>query len=211
MTAAGGVPAAAMPGAIGGPPGAAAAAVVGLPPFTTKLLRRSFAIDIVPPVVLLIALATKSLWLLTFDHVISGGTWTGFDLFMGLVLSRVLRLLEVPARVEVAKRLTPTTFFILPSLAGTAVTAGIYLAQSESKFDPSSPWIIAAGVVVLLMTVQAFVIFMPNSVRIFSELGKVKPDTAKIARLNMRNIRLAGVQALLQLGIILIMAHLAVY
>jgi hypothetical protein len=34
---------------------------------------------------------------------------------------------------------------------------------------------------------------------------------ATTARLNMRNIRLAGVQALLQILIILIMAHLAVY
>jgi hypothetical protein len=52
---------------------------------------------------------------------------------------------------------------------------------------------------------------MPNGVRIFIELAKRQPDTGLIARLNMRNIRLAGVQALLQVLIILIMAHLAVY
>lgn len=187
------------------------ATAVGLPPYTGRLLRWSFAIGVVPPVALVIALAAKSLFLLTFVHVITGGTWTGFDLFMGLVMSRVLRSLEIPARVEVAKRLTPTTFFILPSLAATAVTAGIYLAQAENKFDLGSPWIIAAGAVVVLLTVQGFGIFMPNSVRIFIELAKHQPDTAKIARLNMRNIRLAGLQAAFQLGIILIMAHLAVY
>jgi len=115
-----------------------------------------------------------------------------------------MRSLDVPARVEIAKRLTPTTFFILPSMAAVAVTSGIYLAQVEDKFDLSSPWIIAAGVVVLIL-------IMPNGVRIFIELAKRQPDTGLIARLNMRNIRLAGVQALLQVLIILIMAHLAVY
>lgn len=187
------------------------AALTGLPPYTATLLRWSFAIGLIPPVALVVALAARSILLLTFVHVLSGGTWTGFDLFMGLVMSRVLRSLEIPQRVEVAKRLTPTTFFILPSLAATAITAGIYLAQAEGKFDLGSPWILAAGIVVVLLTVQGFGIFMPNSVRIFIELAKHQPDTARIARLNMRNIRLAGLQALFQVAIIVIMAHLAVY
>jgi hypothetical protein len=182
-----------------------------LPPYTSRLLLWSFAIGVLPPLVLIVAVASKSLYLLTFIHVISGGTWTGFDIFMGVVMSRVLRTLDVPARVEIAKRLTPTTFFILPSLAAVAVTAGIYLAQTENKFDLGSPWIIAALVVVLILTAQGFGIFMPNGVRIFIELAKVKPDTGLIARLNMRNVRLSGVQALLQVLILLIMAHLAVY
>jgi hypothetical protein len=211
MTSIGSVPAIGVPDAVAASPSPPGRSAVGMPPYTGRLLRWSFAIGIVPPAVLVLALVTKSFYLLTFVHVITGGTWTGFDLFMGLVMSRVLRSLDIAARVEVAKRLTPTTFFILPSLAGTAITAGIYLAQAEGKFDLGSPWIVATGIVVLLLTVQGFGIFMPNSVRIFIELGKVRPDTAKIARLNMRNIRLAGLQAAFQLGIILIMAHLAVY
>jgi hypothetical protein len=211
MTSIGSVPAIGVPDAVAASPSPPGRSAVGMPPYTGRLLRWSFAIGIVAPVALLVALITKSFFLLTFVHVITGGTWTGFDLFMGLVMSRVLRSMDIAARVEVAKRLTPTTFFILPSLAGTAITAGIYLAQAEGKFDLGSPWIIATGIVVLLLTVQGFGIFMPNSVRIFIELGKVRPDTAKIARLNMRNIRLAGLQAAFQLGIILIMAHLAVY
>lgn len=182
-----------------------------LPPYVTKLFRWSFAIGILPPVALVLAVAGKSLLALDYVHVITGGTWTGFDIYMGVVMTRILRSLEVPARVEVAKRLTPTTFFILPSLAAVAITSGIYLAQALGKFDLRSPWIQAAGVVVLILTAQGFGIFMPNGVRIFLELAKVKPDTAKIARLNMRNIRLAGSQAVFQVAIILIMAHLAIY
>jgi hypothetical protein len=182
-----------------------------LPPYTRRLLLWSFAIGIIPPLVLIAAVASKSLYLLTFTHVFTGGTWTGFDIFMGVVMTRVMRSLDVPARVEVAKRLTPTTFFIMPSLAAVAVTAGVYLAQTENKFDLSSPWIIAALVIVAILIAQGFGIFMPNGVRIFIELAKLKPDTGLIARLNMRNIRLSGVQALLQVLILLIMAHLAVY
>ena len=114
----------------------------GMPPYTRKLLAWSFSIGIIPPVVLIAAVSTKSLYLLDYVHVICGGTWTGFDIFMGVVMTRIMRSLDLPARVEVAKRLTPTTFFILPSLAATAITAGIYLAQSEAKFDMSSLWII---------------------------------------------------------------------
>ncbi len=183
----------------------------GLPPYTNRLLSWSFAVGVLPPIVLIAALAMRSLFLLDYVHVITGGTWTGFDIFMGVVMTRVMRTMEIPQRVEVAKRLTPTTFFILPSFAAVAITSGIYLAQDLGKFDLSSPWIIAAGVVVLVLAGQGFGVFMPNGVRIFIELAKVKPDTAKIARLNMRNLRLAGSQAIFQVAIILIMAHLAIY
>ncbi len=85
-----------------------------LPPFTKRLLQWSFAVGIIPPIALVVALAAKSLYFLDYVHVICGGTWTGFDLYMGLVMTRILRSLEIPARVEIAKRLTPTTFFIIP-------------------------------------------------------------------------------------------------
>jgi hypothetical protein len=182
-----------------------------LPPCTKKLLTWSFTIGVIPPIVLILALSLNSQYLLDYVHVICGGTWTGFDIFMGVVMTRIMRLLEIPQRVEIAKRLTPTTFFIIPSLAATAITAGIYLAQSEAKFDLSSPWIIAAGIVVLILTVQGFGVFMPNGIRIFLELAKTAPDNSKIAKLNMQNIRLSGSQAIFQVIIILIMAHLAMY
>jgi hypothetical protein len=182
-----------------------------LPPFTKNLLRWSFAVGIVPPIVLVVALAANSLYLLDYVHVICGATWTGFDLYMGLVMTRILRSLEIPARIEVAKRLTPTTFFIIPSLAATAITSGIYLAQTLGKFDLGNPWIMGAGVVVLILIAQGFGVFLPNGIRIFLELAKTRPNTELISRLTMRNLRLAASQAVFQVIIILIMAHLAVY
>ena len=181
------------------------------PAYTGRLLSWSFIVAIIPPAVLAIALYSKSLLLLQYTHVITGGTWTGFDLFMGVIMSMVFRSLEPPARVEVAKRLTPLNFFVMPSLAAVAITAGVYLAQDLGTFNLSSPWIIAAGVVVVILTVQGFGVFLPNSLRIFIEVSKPNPDTQKIIKLNMRNIRLAGSQAAFQLAIIFIMAHIAVY
>jgi hypothetical protein len=183
----------------------------GLPPYTKSLLKWSFAIGVIPPVALVAALALKSLYMLDYVHVLTGGAWTGFDLYTGLILSRILRSLEVPARVEVAKRLTPTTFFILPSLSAVAITAGIYLAQKLGEFNLNDPWILAAGAIVIILVAQGFGIFLPNGVRIFLELAKAKPDPALISKLTMRNVRLAASQAVFQILIILVMAHLAVY
>lgn len=183
----------------------------GLPPFTYRLLGWSFGIAILPPIVLVGAIAIGSQYLLDYTHVITGGTWTGFDIYSGVVLSRILRSLDIPARVEVAKRLTPTTFFIIPSLAATAITSGIYLAQSEGKFNLGDPWIIAAGIVVMILTGQGFGVFLPNGLRIFLELAKKAPNRELISKLTIRNVRLSGSQGAFQIVLILIMAHLAIY
>lgn len=183
--------------------------VRGLPPFTMNLLKWSFVIALLPPIALIIALWLNDFFLLNYVHVITGGTWTGFDLFMGLVMSRILRSLDIAQRVEVAKRLTPTTFFMIPSLAATAIASGIYTAQKLGYFNLASPLIIFSGVVVLILSAQGLGIFMPNGLRIFIELSKSSPDREKIAKLNMQNIRLAGSQAFFQVVLILIMARLA--
>lgn len=182
----------------------------GFPAYTGSLLLWSFILGIVPPFALIYALSVKSLVLIEYIHVITGGTWTGFDLFMGLIMSMIFRTLEPNARVEVAKRLTPLNFFAVPSLATVAIVAGIYLAMDLGTFVLTSPWIIAAGIVVIVLTAQGFGIFLPNSIRIFIEVSKPNPDIQRIIRLNSWNIRLAGVQAAFQILIIFIMAHIAV-
>ncbi len=135
--------------------------------------------------------------------------WTGFDLFMALILGRVLRSLDIAGRVEVAKRLTPSTFFILPSLAATTITAGIYLAMSLGVFNLTYLWIVAALLIVTILTVQGFVILMPNSMRIFIELATPNPSKERIAKLNGINIRLAGVQGVFQIVIVFIMVNIS--
>lgn len=89
----------------------------------------SYATLIVPIAGLIIALVTTDLRLLIYTHVITGGTWTGIDLFMGLVMTRVMKGLNPEARTEVVKRLVPLLLFFMPVLAGVAITSGIILAQ----------------------------------------------------------------------------------
>ncbi len=176
---------------------------------TRRILLREFLLALVPAVAFVVVLAFGNLVYLDYVHVLSGGTWTGIDLFMGLVMSRVMRSLAVPQRAEVAKRLTPRTLFLLPSLAGTAITSGIYLAMAEGRFSLSDPWILAAGGVVLVLLVQGLGMLLPNNVRILLEVQKDHPDAEKIVRLNRRNLRISGSQAVFQFAIILIMANLA--
>jgi len=47
---------------------------------------------------------------------------------------------------------------------------------------------------------------LPNSVRIWRELRRPEPDRERIVRLNRINIWLAGMQGLMQIAIILVMA-----
>lgn len=178
------------------------------PPYTSKLLLQSFILSLVPPLVLIGAILSKNLTILIYTHVMSGALWTGFDLFMAIIMGRVLRMLDIQGRVEVVKRLTPSTFFIMPSLAATTITAGIYLAMTLQIFNLSNYWIILALAIVTLLGIQGFVIFMPNGMRIFIELAKPNPNRERIAKLNGLNIRLSGIQGVLQIAIIFVMVNL---
>ena len=55
------------------------------------LTPSSYATLLTPIIVLVIPIALHNRVLLDYTHVICGGTWTGIDLFMGLVMSRIMR------------------------------------------------------------------------------------------------------------------------
>jgi len=178
-------------------------------PVRTLVTPTSFLTLAIPIAVLVVALLTQSRLLLDYTHVICGGTWTGIDLFMGLVMSRVMKGLAPDARAEVVKRLVPLMLFLMPALASVAITAGVYLAQWEGLLDIHSPLIIAAGIIVLILSIQGFGILLPTEIRVFLELIKPNPDRDKIVKLGMRNIMVSGSQAIFQIAIIFVMANLA--
>jgi hypothetical protein len=169
----------------------------------------SSLIVIIPAILVAIVILVKNLTILDYTHVLLGGTWTGIDLFMGLVLSRVMIKMSVGARIEFIKRLVPMMLFFMPTIASLAITAGIYLAWYEGIFKLSYPVIIAAGIIVVILVITGFGVFLPNELRILLELRKGSPDTGKISRLAMINFRLSGVQAAFQFAIIFIMANIA--
>jgi hypothetical protein len=180
-----------------------------VPAPSTRIAGPSSILTLVIPILALVAaLQTRSVLLLDYVHVITGGTWTGVDLFMGLVMSRVMRGLLPEARAEIIKKLVPIMLFFMPALASVAITAGVYLA-GWLGLDLFSPPIIAAAIIVIILGVQGFGLIMPNEVRIFLELRKDKPNVDKIVKLGMRNIYLSGSQTIFQIAIIFVMAYLA--
>ncbi|MBI2863718.1 MAG: hypothetical protein HYX94_04060 [Chloroflexi bacterium] len=147
--------------------------------------------------------------LVNYVHVMTGVLWTGIDLFMGFVLGPVLGMMEPRERVAVFKRLIPRMTFLMPVLAGVTSTAGIQLAQQMGSFSLDRPWTVAALVIVAVLTVQGFGVLLPNEIRIFQQLLSPTPDTEKVSLLGMRNARLGGIQGVLQLAIIFVMAMMA--
>jgi len=169
----------------------------------------SSLIAIIPASLTTVVILLRNLTILDYTHVLLGGTWTGIDLFMGLVMSRVMIKMSPGARIELIKRLVPMMLFFMPTIASLAITAGIYLASYEGLFKLSYPVIIAAGIIVLILVVIGFGVLFPNELRIVLELRKNSPNTGKISRLAMINFRLSGVQAAFQFAIIFIMANIA--
>jgi len=161
---------------------------------------------IIPIAALIFALNRPTLTPLNYVHVMAGALWTGIDLFMGLILGPVLGGVGPQERANVFKRLTPKMTFFMPVIAGVTTTAGIYLAQRMGIFVLTSPKILASLIIVAILTIQGFGILLPNEIRILRQLLSDKPDIEKIGKLGMRNARLGGIQGILQLSIILVMA-----
>ncbi len=196
-------------GNMGGGPAAPPPSGTAALPAVPILTWRAPLFVLVPVVALVAALASRSALYLDYVHVMSGALWTGFDVSMGIVIGPILRRLDPPLRAQFVQRLVPTTLFLLPALAAVAVTAGIYLAASEGIFNLGYLTIQVAGILVVLLTVQGFGLFLPNSVRIVLELRRARPDIARVGRIGLLNARLAGVQAVFQVVLIFVMANLA--
>lgn len=165
------------------------------------------------PVVMIVALFTSSFFWLNWIHVLSGSLWTGADLFMGFMLGPVMRRLQPPQRAAVISYLVPRTMLYFPMVSLTASTAGWIMAAHLGFLAPSSSnfwWAIGALVIVTLLTIQGLGIFLPNSIRMWIEMRKPQPEVAKVGRLARVNFSLAGLQAVFQVAIIIIMSRFVV-
>lgn len=162
------------------------------------------------PAAMFLAMGIKSVYLLNWVHVLSGVLWTGADLFMGFILGPVLRSLDRDTRTRVIAYLVPRTLLYFPVVALTAGTAGWHLAGWMGLTMPEHPkhmWAMVSLSLVLLMTVVGVCLLLPNSVRIWMALKSPNPDRDKITRLNRYNIWLSGGQGVMQVAMILVMAH----
>jgi len=172
------------------------------------IMRRGIPLSLVPIFLLIIVLLIRNFYFLEYFHAVAGSIWTGIDLFMGIFIAHIMRGLRPDQRTEIAMRLTPIMLFFMPAIATSTITAGIYVALSL-KIPLFSSYFEVAGVIAVLMIVIGFLIFLPNEVRIFIEILHGAKDVKKIVRLTMINLNLAAVMLVLQITIILIMAHFA--
>ncbi len=155
-------------------------------------------------------IAWGSLWALNFVHVMSGVLWTGIDLFMGFVVGPVMRSLPPPARRAMVLRLMPKMLFLLPTLAIMTGTTGWFHARAIGFLDlgwPEYGWVLAALVLVGVLTVQGLGVLLPSNLLVYFELRKPAPDAARIGRLMRRYVVAVALQGVLQVGMIVVMAR----
>lgn len=158
---------------------------------------------------LAIVVRLNNIWLLNFVHVMFGVLWTGIDLFMGFVVGPILRASPFEARRAIITRLMPKMLFLMPTLSIVTGTAGYYHAKQIGFLDVGYPqfwWVIAALVIVAILTVQGLLVLLPANLLVYLEMRKERPDGARIGRLMKRYIYGTGFQGCLQVAIIVVMA-----
>ena len=156
------------------------------------------------------AILSRNDWFLNFVHVFAGVLWTGIDLFMGFVVGPILRLVDPASRRAIVSLLMPRMIFIMPSLAIITTTAGWYLADWHGYFDLSFPelgWVVAALVIVAVLTVQGLGILLPLNLRVYFEIRSETPDMARVGRWMRVYVWVIASQGLLQIAIVVIMAR----
>jgi len=163
-------------------------------------------------VVMVIAILGPSDWFLNWVHVMSGTLWTGIDLFLGFVIGPVLRTVSFETRRAIITALVPRTLVLMPTLSIITGTAGWFLAVRMGYLDVGYPafyWVVAALVIIAILTVQGLGFLLPTNLRVYVELRKPQPDTAKIARLMKWYIYVVAMQGVMQVAIIVVMARFA--
>jgi hypothetical protein len=181
-------------------------------PKREPLVRQLFWGVLILPVAMFIAFGFHNLYLLDFTHVLSGCLWTGTDIFLGFFIGPVMGRLTAEQRKAIMKWLTPKTILYLPVLAITTGTCGWVMANWDGYLkstDPERFWIYGALIIITILTVQGFGFILPNEIRAYLEIQKESPDVDKLTRFARTINRLAGVQGIFQIAIILVMAQLA--
>ena len=187
-------------------------AAVAIAPEPVRLIRLHYLWYVAAALIVMVAaIVVGNIWFLNWVHVMAGVLWTGIDLFMGFVIGPILRRVDVPVRKAILTQLTPVTLFLLPTLSIITGTAGWFLAVDLGLTRlpwPQFGWIVAALVLVTLMTIQGIGYLLPTSLRICFELQKAQPDGAWIGRVMSRFYYVVASQGVMQVAIIVVMAKL---
>jgi len=162
--------------------------------------------------VMIAAILGNSIWFLNWVHVMTGGLWTGIDLFMGFVIGPVLRRVSLDVRRAMIVGIIPRTLILMPTLSIITSTAGWFLAVRLGFLEVGYPqfwWVIAALAIVTVLTVQGLGYLLPTNLKLYFEILKDQPDPAKLGRWMRTYVRVVAVQGTMQIAIIVVMARFA--
>ena len=179
---------------------------------TAPLRPAYIAVAAVALAAMLVAILGSSLWFLNFVHVMAGSLWTGIDLFMGFVIGPVLRRVSLDTRRAMIAGIIPRTLILMPTLSAITSTAGWFLAVRLGFLDLAYPqfwWVIAALAIVSVLTVQGLGYLLPMNLKLYFEIQKPSPDPEKLTRWMRTYVRVVGVQGVMQIAIIVVMARFA--
>ena len=160
--------------------------------------------------VMILAIMIGNFWFLNLIHVFSSLLWTGIDLFMEFVLGPILRRVDISLRREIARRLTPRTLFIMPTISIISGTTGWFLAVQLGLVAldwPAYGWVAAALVLVSLMTIQGLGFLTPVNALVCLELQKDNPNLSKISKWMNRYFYAVAIQGAMQVAIIVVMTR----
>ena len=166
-------------------------------------------------VALIVIIASNWVFGLDFFHVFAGTLWISTDLFMGFIIGPIMSRLDIPARMVFAKKLMTTMMVVMPTVVICTLTAGWQLARVDNFFTapyaPQHGWILAALIVVALLSILAYTFLEPANIVVLMELRKSEPNGLLIGRMMKRFLYTAGILGVLQLSIIVIMVRLATW
>ena len=160
--------------------------------------------------VMILAIMIGNFWFLNLIHVFSSLLWTVIDLFMEFVLGPILRRVDISLRREIARRLTPRTLFIMPTISIISGTTGWFLAVQLGLVAldwPAYGWVAAALVLVSLMTIQGLGFLTPVNALVCLELQKDNPNLSKISKWMNRYFYAVAIQGAMQVAIIVVMTR----
>jgi hypothetical protein len=96
----------------------------------------------------------------------------------------------------------------LVAFAVVAVGSGAFLATTLPAFAMTSPVMLVTLAIITVLSVLGFGVLLPGEVRMYREMTSEDPDSEIISTIGMRNAKLAGIQGVFQLSIIVVMVYL---
>ena len=161
---------------------------------------------------LVAVIMSRSRFWLDLFHVFCGALWVSTDILTGFLIGPIMNRLDIPARMVFARNLMTKMLVVMPTAVICTVAAGWQLALVDGFFSypyvPKHGLIVAALVVVAILSILAYTFLEPANIIVLLELRKPEPNGLLIARMMKRFLYTAGVLGLLQLSIVVIMVRL---